>query len=201
MFKKLIPAALTALALTSAPAFAHVGIGDVSHFSSGFFHPIGGLDHVLAMVAVGLYAAQLGGRNIWLIPLAFIGTMIAGGLLGFNQISLPMVEQGIGLSVIVMGVVIALGVKLPTAAAMALVALFALFHGHAHGSEGAGAGEAFLPYAAGFILATSTLHMAGIAVGLGLKQFGDRTSLAIERVAGTAGALAGISLLTGWLAA
>lgn len=183
------------------PASAHVGAGSVDTFSRGFLHPLSGLDHILAMVAVGLYAANLGGRALWLVPSAFVGTMIVGGLLGYYGWSLPMVEAGIGLSVVVMGMAIALGVRLPTIAAMTLVGTFALFHGHAHGNEGAGLGIAFLPYAAGFIVATAFLHLSGIALGAGFDRLGATQSNLLNKLAGGAGMIAGVSLLTGWLAA
>ena len=198
MLRKLTPAALFALCLTTVPAFAHVGLGQVEPFSTGFFHPLGGIDHVLAMVAVGLYAARLGGSALWLLPLAFVGTMIVGGIVGYTGVPLPLVEAGIGLSVVVMGLAIALGVKLPTVAAMALVGLFALFHGHAHGSEGAELAQ-FLTYAIGFVIATALLHMAGIALGLGLDQLGKTPSDYLRHAAGVTGVLAGLSLLSGWL--
>ena len=200
MLKKLTPLALLALCLTTVPAFAHVSLGQVETFSTGFFHPLDGIDHVLAMVAVGLYAASLGGSALWLVPSAFVGTMIVGGILGYTGVPLPLVEAGIGFSVMVMGLAIALGVKLPTVAAMALVGLFALFHGHAHGSEGAELAH-FLPYAIGFVMATALLHMVGIALGLGLDQLGKTPSDYFRRAAGVAAALAGVSLLTGWLSA
>jgi urease accessory protein len=199
-----LPIALFALWLISSPAFAHVGLEQHTTFSTGFFHPLGGIDHVLAMVAVGLYAASLGGSAIWLIPAAFVGTMVAGGVLGYAGLPFPYVEQGIGLSVVVMGIAIAFGVRLPTAIAMALVGLFALFHGHAHGSEGASEAAvlaAFVPYAAGFVIATALLHMTGIALGLGLDRLGRAASELLRRAAGTIGAVAGVSLLAGWLAA
>lgn len=198
MLRKLTPATLVVMFLSTAPALAHVGFGPADTFSHGFTHPLSGLDHVLAMVAVGLYAASLGGRALWLVPAAFVGTMIVGGLLGYAGIPLPLVEQGIGLSVVVMGLAIAFGVKLPTVAAMGLVGIFALFHGHAHGSEGAQLAS-FLPYAAGFVVATALLHVAGIALGLGLDKLGQAPSNYLKRAAGSAGALAGISLLAGWL--
>lgn len=198
MPRKLTPAALFALCLTTVPAFAHVGLGQVETFSTGVFHPLGGIDHVLAMVAAGLYAARLGGSALWLVPLAFVGTMIVGGIVGYTGVPLPLVEAGIGLSVVVMGLAIALGVKLPTVAAMALVGLFALFHGHAHGSEGAELAQ-FLPYAIGFLIATALLHMAGIALGLGLDQLGKTPSDYLRHAAGVTGVLAGLSLLSGWL--
>ena len=183
------------------PASAHVGVGPVDTFSRGFLHPLSGIDHILAMVAVGLYAANLGGRAIWLVPSAFVGTMILGGLLGYYGWPLPMVETGIGLSVVVMGMAIALGVRLPTIAAMALVGTFALFHGHAHGNEGAGLGISFLPYAAGFVTATGILHVAGLALGTGFDHLGTTRSNILNKFAGGIGFIAGISLLTGWLAA
>lgn len=197
MSRTIAPAALMGLAVFAAlpsPALAHVGVGAAAGAAHGFAHPFAGLDHVLAMVAVGLYAAQLGGRAIWLVPGAFVATMIAGGMLGYAGVPLPMVEQGIGLSVVAMGLAVAFGVRLPTVAACALVGLFALFHGHAHGSEGA-ALASFLPYAAGFVAATVLLHMAGVALGLGLNRLGGRIALRAHQAAGLAGALAGIAIL------
>ena len=201
MLRKLTPLAAAALLLTAGPAFAHVGIGPVDTFSRGFLHPLGGIDHILAMVAVGLFAVNLGGAALWLVPSAFVGTMIFGGALGYYGWPLPMVEVGIGLSVVVMGLAIAFGVRLPTIGAMALVGLFALFHGHAHGTEGIGLGISFLPYAAGFVIATASLHTAGVALGFGLDRLGTTRALMLKRVSGSMGALAGVSLLAGWLVA
>lgn len=194
-----LPISLLAICLIASPALAHIGLGQTESLSTGFFHPLGGIDHVLAMLAVGLYAASLGGSAIWLVPSTFVGTMVVGGALGYAGLPLPYVEQGIGLSVVVMGLAVAFRVKLPTAMAMGLVGLFALFHGHAHGSEGAEL-AAFLPYAAGFVIATSLLHLTGIAIGLGLDRLGTRPSEFMRRALGTMGALAGVSLLAGWLA-
>ena len=201
MLRKLTPLAAAALLLTAGPAFAHVGIGPVDTFSRGFLHPLGGIDHILAMVAVGLFAVNLGGAALWLVPSAFVGTMIFGGALGYYGWPLPMVEVGIGLSVVVMGLAIAFGVRLPTIGAMALVGLFALFHGHAHGTEGIGLGISFLPYAAGFVIATASLHTAGVALGFGLDRLGTTRALMLKRVSGSMGALAGVSLPAGWLVA
>lgn len=198
---RLIPLVLAYLCLTVGPAFAHVGVGPADTFTRGFLHPLGGIDHILAMVAVGIYAASLGGVALWLVPTAFVGTMIFGGILGYEGFPLPLVEAGIGASVVVMGLAIASGVKLPTIAAMALVGLFALCHGHAHGSEGAGLGVSFLPYAAGFMIATASLHMAGIALGFGLDRLGDSSSKILRRSAGAIGALAGVAIVTGLLGA
>ncbi|MGO9232698.1 MAG: HupE/UreJ family protein [Methylocella sp.] len=180
MLRKIVVAALALSCLTAGPAFAHVGQGHVAGFAHGFAHPLSGLDHIIAMVAVGLYAANLGGRNLWLVPSAFITTMIFGGILGYSGFPLPLVEGGIGLSVVVMSLAVAAGVNLPTVAAMALVSLFALLHGHAHGSEGAEL-SSFLPYAAGFVIATTSLHVAGIGLGLGLDKFGASASLRLKR--------------------
>lgn len=191
-----LTAITSASILIATPAFAHPGHGDPLGLTHGFMHPLNGLDHVLAMIAVGLYAAQLGGRAIWVLPAAFMTSMIAGGALGFAGIPVPMVEQGIALSVIVMGSAIALGVKMPIGVGIALVGLFAIFNGHAHGSEGAGVAS-FLPYTAGFIAATFVLHMTGIALGLGLNRLQPRNALVLKSVAGTSGALAGIAPLAG----
>jgi len=179
-----------------APALAHTGAGSAHDLAHGFLHPFGGLDHVLAMVAVGLYAAQLGGRSLWLLPAAFVGTMIVGGLLGWAGVPLPMVERGIGISVVAMGVAIALGLRLPVAAATALAALFALLHGHAHGGEGTQLAS-FASYAAGFVAATVILHAAGIVAGLGLDRLGALPATIVKRTAGATGALAGIVILLG----
>lgn len=193
-----LPLAIAAAMLPTA-AFAHVGAGDTHGFSHGFAHPIGGMDHVLAMVAVGLYATHLGGRALWLVPAAFVGMMSVGGVLGISGVDVPFVEIGIGLSVVVLGLAVAFQVNLPTLAAMALVGLFAIFHGHAHGAEipddaGGGVG-----YAAGFMLATAMLHGAGIALGLTIARLGQSGGKRIVQATGGAMALAGVGILSGWL--
>src|SRR5262245_27442008 len=129
--------ALLSLAIMIFPtaAFAHTGAGQASGFAHGFLHPFGGLDHVLAMSAVGLLAARLGGRAMWLIPLSFVAMMVLGGIAGVNGVNLPFVELGISGSILVLGFVIALGRQLPTTLAMALVGFFGIFHGFAHGTE------------------------------------------------------------------
>jgi urease accessory protein len=185
----------TLLALTTG-AMAHTGHGTGQDLAHGFMHPLGGLDHLIAMVAVGVFAAQLGGRATYLVPVAFVLAMIAGGAAGYAGLPLPLVEQGIGLSVVALSVAVALGVRLPLVLSMGLVGLFAVFHGHAHGAEGADA-AAFLPYAAGFVLATSALHIAGIALGLAIDRFGSTVSLNLKRLIGAAGAVAGVMILAG----
>lgn len=184
------------LLLTSTAAYAHTGVGSTSGFAHGFAHPIGGIDHVLAMVAVGLFAAHLGGRALWAVPLSFLTMMVAGGVAGMGGMVLPFVEIGIGLSVVVLGAAVALRLHLPTVTAMALVGLFAIFHGHAHGAEMPGTASAF-EYALGFVLATAGLHGCGIGLGLVLDKMGEATGGRISRVAGSAMAVAGLAILGG----
>jgi urease accessory protein len=177
------------LLASASPALAHTGHG-ASSFMQGFAHPLGGLDHVLAMVAVGLYAAMIGGRALSLIPAAFLGAMALGGALGMMGYGLPYTEIGIAVSVIVLGLAVAFHVNLPTLAAMALAGLFAIFHGHAHGAEMPLTISGY-EYAAGFLLATALLHAAGIALGIILEKTGWR----VAQAAGGAMALAGVVLL------
>ncbi len=181
----------------TAPASAHVGLGAVHTFSQGFLHPMSGIDHIIAMVAVGFFAMNVGGSARWLVPAAFVVAMMFGGLLGYYGWPLPMVEQGIGLSVVAMSVAIAIGIRPPTIIAMAAVGLFAVFHGHAHGNEGAGLGLAFLPYAAGFVVATVLLHVSGMVSSLCIDQLKPSAALTLKRVSGVIGSLVGLSLLLG----
>lgn len=185
------PLIAAGLALMPAAALAHPGHGpEAGAFAHGLLHPLTGLDHLLAMVAVGLWAALAGGRALWALPLAFVAAMLAGFGLGAAGIALPAVEPAILASVVVIGALVALAVRLPLPAAVALVALFGLAHGHAHGTEGPAAGLA--GYAAGFTLATAALHAAGLGLGLALGQAG-RPMLA--RALGGAAALAGVALV------
>jgi urease accessory protein len=181
-------------ALTSV-AFAHTGHGDAGDFMHGLTHPFGGLDHVLVMVAVGFYAVLLGGRALWLVPATFVGMMAFGGALGASRFALPLGEIGIATSVIVLGSALALRIALPTLSAIALVGLFAIFHGFAHGAEIPQSASGY-QYATGFILATALLHSTGIALGLladKLSRAGGRRTV---QLAGGAMALAGVAFLT-----
>ena len=181
---------LLLVGLLPAIAAAHVGTGPTDGFTSGLAHPLGGLDHLCAMLGVGLWAAQRGGRAVWLVPLAFIGVMALGGLIGMAGVALPLVETGIIASVLVVGILVAAAVRMPLAASAGLVGLFALVHGHAHGME-APAAAAGLLYSVGFLTAT----MALLGVGLGLGWLANRTSsAALVRYAGAAIALCGIYL-------
>ena len=182
-------AAVAAFVLLPTAALAHPGHG-ADGFAHGFAHPLGGLDHVLAMAAVGLYAALLGGRALWLVPASFVGMMAVGGALGMARVALPYTEIVIALSVVALGLAITLRANLPIIVAMALTGAFAIFHGHAHGAE-MPADAAGLSYATGFLLATVLLHGVGIAFGLATSRFGWR----VAQAAGGAIALAGIALL------
>jgi urease accessory protein len=190
-FSKLKLAAVLAITgLMPMLAGAHPFHGATNGFSGGFTHPLSGLDHILAMVAVGLWAAQLGGRSRWMIPTAFVSLMIVGGALGMAGVHVPAVESGIAASVLVLGLLIAGAVRLLMFAGMALVGLFAIFHGHAHGTEIPAAASG-LTYAVGFVLATIALHAAGIGLGL-LAQ--KRMAAPALRFAGAAIALVGLCL-------
>jgi len=186
-------AAMMALAL-AAPASAHTGIEAHSHgFAAGFLHPLMGLDHLLAMLGVGVWAAQLGKRATWLVPAAFVGVMIVGAGLAITGAPLPMVEFGIAGSVLVIGASIALGARMPVGLAMGLVGLFALFHGHAHGTELPGFAHP-AAYGAGFVAATTLLHVAGVGTALAARKHAARLPF---RVAGAAMAVVGGGLLLG----
>lgn len=187
-----------AFAFISTAAFAHSGHGDTAGLLHGFMHPLGGLDHVLAMVAVGVFAFVLGGRALCLVPLSFVGMMAVGFLLGVGGIELPFVELGIALSSVVIGGAAALGRPMPAAGAMALVGVFAVFHGHAHGAE-MPVDATGLEYALGFVAATALLHAAGIAAATVVAGLAGRFGRSVAQLAGGVFALGGIGVLAGWL--
>jgi urease accessory protein len=186
-------ASTLALALLAAatPALAHTGAGATHGFVAGLAHPLMGLDHVLAMVAVGAWAALRGGRAVWAWPLAFVGLMVAAASLALAGVAAPGAEIGIAVSVLALGLLVALRLPLALATGAAVCGAFAIFHGHAHGAElpaGAGAGA----YVTGFVLATVALHGAGIGLGL---LAGRTSSPWLARAAGGAVATAGLVLL------
>ena len=150
-------------------AYAHVGTGETGGFLHGLTHPVSGLDHICAMLAVGLWAAQTGGRSIWAVPLTFVSVMALGGMLPLLGIGLPFVEQGIALSVLLLGVLIAASVRLPLWLSGSMVGLFALWHGHAHGTEMPALASG-IEYVLGFMLATVLLHVVGISFGVGMQR-------------------------------
>ena len=176
-------------------AEAHTGQGVIGGFSSGFLHPITGWDHVVAMVAVGLWGAFLGSPAIWILPVVFPLVMAFGGMLGVMGVPLPFVETGIALSGIVLGFAVLFGVRAPIWLASIIVGIFAIFHGHAHGAELPEAANPF-SYALGFVIATGLLHLFGIAFGfLTLVPKGQY----IVRAAGAAIAAVGAGFLFGYL--
>jgi urease accessory protein len=158
-------ACLLAALLIPTLAHAHVGVGEASGISYGLAHPVSGLDHFVAMVAVGLWAAQRGGRAVWAVPLSFVSVMAVGCLAGKAGIAVPFIEQGITASVLVLGLLIVAAVRLPVAVSSCLVGLFAVCHGHAHGAE-MPATVSGLAYGVGFVLATGFLHALGIGIGM-----------------------------------
>ncbi|GAA0625666.1 HupE/UreJ family protein [Thalassospira tepidiphila] len=180
--------------LVATPALAHTGAGSVSGFASGFSHPMGGLDHLLAMIAVGVLAAQQGGKAVWLLPVSFVTMMVVGGALGIAGVAMPFVELGIVGSVIVLGAVIALGKHMPTGAAMALVGVLAVFHGHAHGTE-MPIDASGVEYGLGFAIATAILHAVGLGIGFGAKKIAEKIAPVAVRIGGGMIAAAGVALL------
>ncbi|WP_127145019.1 HupE/UreJ family protein [Pelagibacterium montanilacus] len=192
---KTILTAIAILAAATAPAFAHLDPVAHGSFAAGFTHPLFGLDHILAMVAVGLWAASVGGRALWAVPTAFVVTMGIGFGAAILGMPLPLVEPVILASVIFIGIMIALAMPLPVAGVAGAVAFFALFHGHAHGGEMGEAGA--LGYAAGFIAATAVLHGAGVALGMVLGGLARRGGRLATRIAGGLTALGGLYLAIG----
>lgn len=174
----------------ASPVLAHPQQGQAQGFLTGVRHPVSGLDHVLAMVCVGMWGAQLGQPAIWLLPVTFPMVMAFGGFLGLVGIPLPGVEVAVSLSAVLLGVMVALAARPPLAAAAALVGFFAIFHGHAHGTE-LPAGQSGLAYSIGFVTATGCLHGIGIAIGEVNRWPAGRVLL---RAAGVAVAIAGAVL-------
>ncbi len=162
MFKKLTLSAI--LFTASAPAFAHPGHADLSPLTQGLLHPFLGLDHMLVMLTVGIWAAFLGGKARIAVPAAFVITMIGGFTLALSGIALPFVEPAILGSIVVLGLLVAMAVHTPMAGSAAIVAVFALFHGHAHGTEFIGVHTA--QFGLGFMISTALLHGFGIALGM-----------------------------------
>jgi urease accessory protein len=190
--KKILPI-VTLLMLGASPAFAHSGHGSAASLAAGIAHPLSGLDHMAVMIAVGLWAALKGGRALWVWPCAFVGVMLTGGALGMAHIAVPLVEPGILASVVALGLLVALAVDLPVAVGAAVVAVFALLHGHAHGSEVAETISG-AEYMAGFALATATLHALGIGFALTLARAHLRP---LVRIAGAVCVVIGAGLYAG----
>lgn len=184
----LVSRSITLLALLCTPllAQAHPEHAHVGGLALGLSHPVGGLDHLLAMLAVGLWASQLGGRARWLMPVLFVGFMLIGAGLGMNGLALPMVEQGIVASVVVLGLLLLWAKRLPLAPGATLIAVFAMMHGVAHGAEMPVSTDAML-YMAGFAISTALLHLAGMGAGAWRSGM-------LSRFIGAAIAIAGVGL-------
>ncbi|MGF6177421.1 HupE/UreJ family protein [Ensifer sp. 4252] len=189
--RKLSVLTLASLLTVSTPALAHVGHAEHGSFIAGALHPLSGMDHILAMVGVGLWAAALGGRALLAVPAAFVGVMLLGFVMALFGLPVPFVEPVILASIVVVGLLVAIAQPVPTAAAAAIVGLFAFFHGHAHGAELAG-NSAFW-FGAGFALATAFLHAAGVGLGIAMGRFMHGS--AGVRIAGGVAALGGVLLL------
>ncbi|MFA6267810.1 MAG: HupE/UreJ family protein [Pseudolabrys sp.] len=188
---------LALLVLGVTPALAHVGIhaglGSTESFAAGVAHPLSGLDHMTVMVAVGLWAALKGDRALWVWPATFVGVMLIGGALGMAHVPMPFVEPGILASVVALGILVALAVDLPLWVGAAIIGAFAVFHGHAHGSEVAENIGGF-EYMGGFAVATATLHAVGIGFALTMTRAHLRP---LVRVAGAVCVAIGAGLIGG----
>lgn len=189
-----VGAALLVIVPTSA--LAHPGAELAHSFASGFLHPLSGADHLLAMIAVGVIAAKLGGRALWRLPLTFLSFMAAGGLLGAAGTPVPFVEPSIALSVVVLGTIVAAGLRWPARTLFAIVAGFAIMHGQAHGIAIAGASP--LGYGAGFLAATACLHGLGMALGMAAaRRTSGLTAIRMYQTGGITMAAIGMVLLAG----
>jgi len=178
-----------AAALAASPALAHTGAGHADGFSAGLLHPLFGADHLLAMLSVGVWSAFAAPRRAWIAPLAFVAAMIAGAGLAFAGIGLPAVEGMIAASVLVSGLMIVAGARLPLAIGVALCGLFAAFHGHAHAAEATGV---VFAYVIGFAISTAAIHAVGIGIGIGTAR-----AKLLRYGVGLAVAGSGIALLAG----
>ena len=179
--------------LSNSLAYAHGGIGLNSGIAGGFMHPLSGLDHIAAMVAVGLWGAFLGRPAIWLLPVVFPLIMVVGGVFGMLHLPIPAIETGIASSAIVLGLMVALAARPPLWVAAIMVAIFAIFHGYAHGAELPNATNP-IAYSIGFVVATGLLHLSGIAFGLLVEWPQGKVAV---RLGGAVIALVGVGFLTG----
>ena len=194
MIRSFLGFCVAVFALVPVAASAHVGVGETHGFVHGFSHPLSGIDHILAMVAVGLFAAHLGGRALWLVPLTFVSVMALAGIAGMAGVQLPFVEIGIGMSVVVLGLAVAFQFSVTTLVAMTFVGFFAIFHGHAHGAEMPETMSG-LSYGAGFVCATALLHAIGVSLGLAIEKAGDVHGPRIVQIVGSGMTITGVAIL------
>lgn len=189
--KKITMVAFGLLFLAPIATSAHTGVTATSGFLHGALHPLTGLDHMIAMIAVGIWAYQLGRKSLWIVPTSFVSIMIIAGILGMSGVAIPLVEQGIIFSILTLGLLIAAAKKLPPWLSIIIVGLFAIFHGHAHGSE-IPALASGASYALGFAIATASLHLLGIGIGFFVSK---KMSVPMVRYVGTGIGLSGIILM------
>lgn len=189
------------MTIASAPALAHPELEPTINFSNGFVHPLSRLDHVAAMVLVGMFAARLGRPSIWLVPCAFVFAMAAGFALRARGILVPDIQPyvgtGIALSLVVLGAMLAIGVAPPTVLAITAVCLFGTFHGYAHGAEVVMSAATFDNYAAGLVVAAVFLQFFGILLGLWLSRMGEENGGILRCFAGAAASSVGVLLMLG----
>lgn len=193
-FVRTFPLVLTAAAplFAARAASAHTGLETGFSLIDGALHPVGGIDHLAAMISVGIWAALAGGRRVWIWPFAFVLMLLVGGFIGHAGIAFPLVESVIVLSIVVLGLAIVFGLQVPVALGAVLIGAFALFHGHAHGAEAPAAG--WYGYAAGFVLSTALLHAVGIAIGFAIAGLSSRRP---AQIVGATMAALGLFLMTG----
>ncbi len=172
--------------LVAAPALAHDELGEGVGFVTGLLHPALGFDHLLAMLSVGILSAQIGGRAIWYVPATFVAAMILGGYLGMTSVALPLVEVGIALSVLALGAAVAADRFVPASVAEVCVAIFGIFHGHAHGTEMPLIANPWL-YGLGFVIGTTTIHLTGVMIGFAFHRVRNGSGLLRYLGAGIAG--------------
>ena len=182
--RKIVLATVGIVSLLPSISYAHEGSG--GGFIAGLTHPVLGFDHLLAMLSVGILSAQMGGQAIWRVPLTFVLVMLAGGILGINSVPLFSVELGIAVSVLALGIAIALEKKLPPLFAMVFVGFFAIFHGHAHGTEMPSLSKPLF-YACGFVIGTAGIHIAGVLIGIIAERLKEGKQLLRYAGAGIAG--------------
>jgi urease accessory protein len=167
---------------------------NIANFAAGLAHPLNGADHILAMVAIGLWSVSAGGRALWVWPLAFVTTTLVGFAAAATGLQVPLVEPAIATSIVVLGLMIVFAVRAPVWSGAVIAALFAFFHGHAHGTEAMAAGSASVDYAAGFLLATAALHAVGLGAGYVIARSSGQ---ALLRATGGVVAVGGMALIAG----
>jgi urease accessory protein len=175
-------------------ASAHTGVGDTSDYWQGLSHPMSGLDHILAMVAVGLWAAQMGGKALWMVPSAFLLAMSASSIMGHFGLPLPGVEQGILASDFILGLLLLFAARLPLALSIGIVGILAVFHGYAHGAEMPETASG-LAYGFGFIVSTTLLHLSGMGMGWAIDRYQPKLQESLFRIGGGAVVIGAIYIL------